>query len=157
MPDRIDRRALVRRHNPTFSSWHPSWTLSLGNGDFGLGLDASGLQTWPERHELPRRPALVVGRRPTVPLDLRRPFSADDHPIPLRIQSTWGWFETAGLAAGTVEGTSSPYQTSRGPVLYADGLRAPRGDWHEEATWLYHNPRRLDLGRIGLQFAAPVR
>jgi hypothetical protein len=42
---RIDREALVRRHNPVSRSWNPQAPLSVGNGDFAFTADFTGLQT----------------------------------------------------------------------------------------------------------------
>jgi len=62
--DRIDRRALVRRHNPVIKSVDPLAPLSVGNGQFAFTADVTGLQT----------------------------FAAAYEPgIPLCTQSHWGW------------------------------------------------------------------
>jgi protein tyrosine phosphatase (PTP) superfamily phosphohydrolase (DUF442 family) len=44
---RIDRRALVTRHNPTLRRADPLSPLSLGNGEFAFTADITGLQTFP--------------------------------------------------------------------------------------------------------------
>ncbi|MFA5699045.1 MAG: hypothetical protein WC954_04845, partial [Sphaerochaeta sp.] len=46
----IDRKALVQRHNPTHNgSFDPMSPFSVGNGDFAVTVDGSGLQTmWHE-------------------------------------------------------------------------------------------------------------
>ena len=49
-PERIDREALVRRHNPTLSKIDPSSPLMIGNGDIAFSLDITGLQTFPEQY-----------------------------------------------------------------------------------------------------------
>jgi len=151
----IDREHLVRRHNVAVTHWHPSCTLSLGNGNFAVNVDITGLQTFPAEHELPPRPALVtdehgVKRLPT------RDFDPDDFPIPLRIQSTWGWYRTDPGRAFTLDEAASDYETGRGTVRYPDLQRFDaKGVSTEDAGgWLYANPRRLDLGRIGLRFPA---
>lgn len=48
---RIDRHALVTRHNPVNQSmdvWSP---FSVGNGEFAFTVDATGLQTFPDLYE----------------------------------------------------------------------------------------------------------
>src|SRR4029077_10094564 len=43
---RIDRRALVSRHNPVLHEFDAHNPLSVGNGDFAFTVDATGLQTF---------------------------------------------------------------------------------------------------------------
>jgi hypothetical protein len=61
--DRIDRFALVKRHNPRLTSFDPRACLSVGNGEFAFTADATGLQTFPELYT----------------------------EIPLCTQAQWGW------------------------------------------------------------------
>lgn len=44
--EKINREALVRRHNPKSSRWDPLSPLSLGNGDFAFTADFTGLQSF---------------------------------------------------------------------------------------------------------------
>lgn len=142
----IDRERLVRRHTIVHREWHPSATLSVGNGAFAVGVDATGLQTFPNEHEMP----------PPVPWTslAERRFDLDEFPVPVRTQSSWGWYRTNTRRAYSMDEASSPYQTRRGPVPYPDGRPgAADGDPAREASaWLFNNPRRLDLGRVGLRF-----
>jgi len=48
---RIDRLALVTRHNVTLTKADPLTPLSVGNGEFAFTADITGLQTFPEYHE----------------------------------------------------------------------------------------------------------
>jgi len=41
----IDRKALVRRHNPRLTEWDPDSPLSVGNGNFVFTADVTGFQT----------------------------------------------------------------------------------------------------------------
>lgn len=143
----IDRERLVRAHNVVVTAWHPSSTLSVGNGDFAFNVDVTGLQTFPAEHELPPRPVLVTDEHGVRRLPVRE-FDLDDFPVPLRTQSTWGWYATEPAAPYTLDEASTGYATRRGEVRYPDGL----GPVPEAAAWLYANPRRLDLGRLGLDF-----
>jgi hypothetical protein len=43
---RIDRRALVQRHNPVVTRFDPFSALSVGNGEFAFTADITGLQTF---------------------------------------------------------------------------------------------------------------
>lgn len=60
----IDRRALVRRHNPVVTAFDPRSPLSVGNGELAFTADVTGLQTFPELYE---------------------------RGMPLCTQSQWGW------------------------------------------------------------------
>jgi hypothetical protein len=62
---RIDREALVRRHNPVLRRFEPLSPLAVGNGDFAFTADLTGLQSFPEQYT-----------------------------IPLGTQSGWGWHST---------------------------------------------------------------
>ncbi|HKI68799.1 MAG TPA: hypothetical protein VKA67_04370, partial [Verrucomicrobiae bacterium] len=43
---RIDRRVLVRRHNPVVTGFDPFSALSVGNGEFAFTADVTGVQTF---------------------------------------------------------------------------------------------------------------
>jgi hypothetical protein len=148
----IDRQRLVRRHNVVLSEWHPSSTLSVGNGDFACNVDVTGLQTFPAEHELLPRPTLVADEQGNRHLP-ERPFQRDDFPVPLRIQSSWGWYSTDPGEQYSLDQASSDYQSARGVVRYADQLHlnADGSPPDSAGGWLYANPRRLDLGRLGLR------
>ena len=45
---KIDRQELVRRHNPVIHSVDPESAVSLGNGDFAMTVDVTGLQSMPD-------------------------------------------------------------------------------------------------------------
>src|SRR5436190_19023927 len=47
VPGRIDRKALVTRHNPVMRTFDPLSPLSVGNGEFAFTADVTGLQTFP--------------------------------------------------------------------------------------------------------------
>lgn len=147
----IDRERLVRRHNVVLADWHPSSTLSVGNGDFAVNVDVTGLQTFPAAHELPPRPVPGADSR-GVPWGAAREFRRDDFPVPLRIQSNRGWFRSEPRETFTMEQASTGYRTRRGTVSYADQMPLRATERPRAATWLHRNPRRLDLGRVGLRF-----
>jgi hypothetical protein len=44
-PTRLDRHALVSRHNVTLEKSDPHCLLQVGNGEFAIGVDLTGLQT----------------------------------------------------------------------------------------------------------------
>jgi len=67
----IDRRSLVRRHDPVLGAFDPRCPLSVGNGEIAFTVDVTGLQTF------------------------RR---ACEEGVPLCTQAQWGWhsFPTTG-------------------------------------------------------------
>jgi len=46
----IDRKALVNRNNPHVNSFDTLSSLSVGNGEFAFTVDATGLQTFPNKY-----------------------------------------------------------------------------------------------------------
>jgi hypothetical protein len=152
----IDRRRLVRTHNPVYTAAHPTAVLTVGNGDIAMSVDVSGLQTFPGFHEIvpdPRR--RMTDGVDGLPEQEVRAFDADDFQIPLRTQSSWGWYRTRTKRRFRFEDTESVYQTSRGPVSYPDrmGLQRasdPIAPEYEAGAWFHYNPRRAHLGRLAL-------
>ena len=61
---KIDRHALVNRHNITIQGYDSLNSLSVGNGNFAFTTDLTGLQTFHKAYE---------------------------NGAPLGTQSTWGW------------------------------------------------------------------
>jgi len=116
----IDRKALVRRHNPFSTSFERLSPLSVGNGELGFTADLTGLQTFPSLYE---------------------------SGIPLCTQSQWGWHSFPGPAGKrAADLVLEPYDTHGRPVGYA----TRREGQEELYNWLRENPHRLHLGRIGL-------
>ena len=46
--EKINRQALVTRNNPVVNTMDTLSSLSVGNGDFAITVDATGLQSFPE-------------------------------------------------------------------------------------------------------------
>ncbi|MBB6734933.1 glycoside hydrolase family 65 [Cohnella zeiphila] len=63
----MDRKRIVDRHHPELDRPDPLSPLSVGNGEFAFTADITGLQTFPERYE-----------------------------VPLGTMSNWGWHFTGG-------------------------------------------------------------
>jgi hypothetical protein len=152
----VDRRRLVRRHNPVLTAAHPTNVLTVGNGDVALTVDVSGLQTFPGFHEIVPDPHRVVADGITgLPEQPQRAFDADDFQIPLRTQSTWGWYATTPTREFRLDEAATTYDTPRGPVPYLDrmGLQRPTdpiADEYAPGAWFHYNPRRAHLGRLAL-------
>ncbi|GAA1162096.1 hypothetical protein GCM10009654_18400 [Streptomyces hebeiensis] len=155
-PAGIDRRALVTRHNPVFRAAHPVDVLTVGNGDIAMTVDVSGLQTFPAHHELRPDPSRVPHTgMDGLPPQRSRPFAKDDFQIPLRTQSSWGWYATRGRRDYRMDETMTSYASHRGAVAYPDRMGLLRAgdaipEELEAGAWLSFNPRRLHLGRLTL-------
>ena len=50
-PRRVDRHALVTRHNVVLHQFDADNPLTVGNGEFAFTVDATGLQTFPGAFE----------------------------------------------------------------------------------------------------------
>ncbi|WP_258174953.1 hypothetical protein [Nesterenkonia sandarakina] len=131
----IDRRALVARHAIRRSAIEPGSPIQLGNGELGLSVDGTGLQTFPELHPHP-------GRDPEHPGSL------------LGTQTQWGWHTTPLDPRPSIGSATRRFATARGSVPYVDLSTETFGEGPESGTeaelWLRENPHRLMLGWIGL-------
>jgi hypothetical protein len=120
-PRRVDRHALVTRHNIVLHQFDADNPLTVGNGQFAFTVDATGLQTFPEAFE---------------------------QTIPLGTLSDWGWHtipNTNGWSIDRFQCKEFPDLNGR-LVPYAD---APGKQQTPEIKWLRANPHRLHLGQIG--------
>ncbi|GAA2724164.1 hypothetical protein [Cellulomonas aerilata] len=134
---RIDRRALVARHDVVVTRIDPRSPVQVGNGELCLSVDVTGLQTFPDGY-----PVADPGGGPDGTL--------------LGTQSQWGWHSTPRPAGVDLDSTRRPYRTRRGEVVYVDaGALTGSDDSGLDTTsqWLRANPHRLDLGRLGLVVA----
>jgi hypothetical protein len=117
---RIDRHALVSRHDPKLTSLDPRNPLSVGNGEFAFTVDATGLQTFPE---------------------------AFTETTPLGTLSHWGWHTSPNPDGFSPERfRQTEYAVFGRKVGYND---IPDGRRTPEIEWLRANPHRLHLGQVG--------
>ena len=121
-PESIDRQALVKRNSPKVTQFDKHSSLSVGNGNFAMTVDATGLQTFSELYS---------------------------DGVPLGTQSQWGWHSfpnddnfkpEEALSDYNFRGTEEPYA-----VQFNDPGRA-----QDAANYFRINPHRLHLGYIGL-------
>ena len=126
-PVKIDRQALVIRHNITLNKPDSLTPLSVGNGEFAFTADITGLQTFAEFH---------------------------DKGMPLGTQSQWAWHSTPNPGGYKLSDVLETYKVSGRSVPYASDGNYTRG-YSPAATWLRSNPHRLDLGRMGLCLKKP--
>ncbi len=124
-PARIDRKALVTRHNPAFTRIDPSAPMMVGNGNIAFTADITGLQTFQEQYS---------------PL------------VPLMTQAQWAWHSFPNPDGFTLKDALAPVEvrgrTRRYPWLANwDEARKPH------IQWLRENPHRYSLARLGLFLA----
>ena len=121
----IDRKALVARNNPKITAIDPLSSLSVGNGEFAVTVDFTGLQTFPDYYK---------------------------SGVPLGTQSQWGWHSFSNPDNYRFEETLKAYDFGRGrlePYSVQDNKANQR---HKDAVnWFRANPHRLHLGIIGLE------
>lgn len=134
---RIDREALVRRHNVKQQELDPRSPVSVGNGEFAFTMDLTGLQTFPDSYPVGARDELPPGTL-------------------LGTQAQWGWHSIPPEGTYELSGSTVLYDSPRGPVPYVDMVGEIVNDREtatsEAETWLRANPHRLDLGRIGFRW-----
>lgn len=120
----IDRKKLVKKHNPFLTEYTPKSPLSVGNGEFAFTADITGLQTF-----------------------YREQKAAC---VPLCTMSQWGWHSTPAGAKRDVyyrpdQVVKTTYRCKGRTVSYASEVQ----DGNEEIYhWLRQNPHRLNLIRV---------
>ena len=119
-PRRVDRQALVTRHNVVLHQFDAANPLTVGNGEFAFTVDATGLQTFPEAFE---------------------------HTTPLGTLSDWGWHTIPNTNGWSIDSFRfKEFADLNGRLVpYAD---VPGKQPTPEIKWLRANPHRLHLGQI---------
>ena len=92
---RIDRHALVTRHNVVLNKPDSLNPLSVGNGEFAFTADITGLQSFPEFHE---------------------------KGMPLGTQSQWGWHSMPNPNGYKLSDAFEEYEVYGRKVPYASKL-----------------------------------
>lgn len=98
----IDRQALVERHIPINIAADSLSPLSVGNGEFAVTVDVTGLQSFPAFYE--------AG-------------------IPLGTLAQWGWHSQENPADYALEQTFEHYPADSRPVAYAALQHTDAGQW----------------------------
>jgi hypothetical protein len=120
---KINRYALVSRNNPIVTAFEELSSLSAGNGNFAVTVDATGLQTFPEL------------------------YSAG---VPVGTQSQWGWHSFPNDRNYKPKEVLEEYNFRGWNEPYAVQFDEP-GRPQEAADYFRANPHRLHLGYIGLE------
>ena len=121
-PQRINRQALISRHNVEVKAMDSLSSLSVGNGKFAFTVDATGMQTFPEHYH---------------------------KGVPLGTQSEWGWHSFIDTAGYKFDETLRTYQLNGRPVTYSVQINNPQRN-KDADNWFRQNVHRLQLGNVGL-------
>ena len=121
---RIVRKKVVSRNNPRITSIDSLSSLSVGNGGFAFTVDATGLQTFPERYS---------------------------KGVALGTMCDWGWHSFPNPDNFRPEDAYGVRNFGRGhDEVYS--VQYKKGRPKEAADWLRANPHRIHLGIIGFNF-----
>src|SRR5680860_919192 len=120
---KIDRFALVTRHNVFINAFDSLSSLSVGNGEFAFTVDATGLQTFPEIYK---------------------------NGVPLGTMSEWGWHSFPNTKNFRREETYKYFNVEGKEVPYSVQWSEP-GRKRDAADYFRSNPHRLHLGSVGLE------
>ena len=121
-PEKIDRRAMVSRHDVHFQQIDPTSALMVGNGNLAFTADITGLQTFPEQYS---------------PL------------VPLLTEAQWGWHSFPNGNHYEYADSLQPVQV-RGSTQYYPWLHDWSEGHQPAVAWLRDNPHRISLGRLSL-------
>ncbi|MBB3186963.1 hypothetical protein [Microbacter margulisiae] len=121
---RINRKALVKRHEPIIRQIDSLSSLSVGNGHFAFTVDPTGLQTFPTFYK---------------------------NGVPLGTESDWGWHSFPNPHKYTFSETLRNYDFRGWKEPYSVQFNE-KGRQQDAANWFRINPHRLNLGNVGFDF-----
>lgn len=120
---RIDRQAVLKRHNPMVTVPDSLGSLTVGNGRFAATVDVTGLQSFPGFYR---------------------------NGIPLTTMAEWGWHAFPNGLALKEEETLGTVDLGHGHAeIYAVEYKQT-GRQKEATDYFRINPHRLNLGTVGL-------
>jgi hypothetical protein len=121
---KIDRFALVNRHNIEITKPDSLNPLSVGNGEFAFTADITGLQTFPDFYS---------------------------KGIPLGTMSEWGWHSEVNTEGYEISQVYKPWDIHGRTVNYVHSYTSGKDTVKIKATdWLRRNPHKFHLGMVGL-------
>lgn len=123
--EKIDRRAVVTRHNVLVESFDTLSSLTVGNGKFAFTVDATGLQTFP---------------------------SIYSNGVPLGIQSEWGWHSFPNKGNYTRDEAYKIYEVEGREIPYKVQWRE-KGRKQDASNYYRVNPHRLQLANFGFELS----
>ncbi|WP_431242013.1 hypothetical protein ACQ9BO_18995 [Flavobacterium sp. P21] len=120
---KIDRKALVTRHNVQITAIDTLASLTVGNGAFAFTVDATGLQTFPKTYQ---------------------------NGIPLGTESEWGWDSYKNTENFKFSETLKDYQQYGRNVSYTVQIKEPKRKV-DAINWFRQNPHLVQLGNLGFE------
>jgi hypothetical protein len=120
---RIDRRALVTRHDVIFKRIDPTSPLMVGNGNFGFTADVTGLQTFPGQYA-PQAPLLTEAQWAWHSFPNPRHYRYQDSLVPVKAHGRTEYYPWVGSLSEQAT--------------------------HPAIRWLRENPHRFSLARVSL-------
>ena len=121
---KIDRKALVERHSIKITQADSLNSLTVGNGEFAMTVDVTGLQSFPD-------------------------FYARG--VPLGTQSEWAWDSFKDTVGYQREESLKAYDQYGRKVTYMVQRKEPQRA-KETSEWFRANAHRLQMGNFGFEF-----
>ncbi|UYQ94038.1 hypothetical protein MKQ68_02900 [Chitinophaga horti] len=119
---RINREALVRRHNVRLTEADTLASLTVGNGNFAFTADVTGFQSFPDEYA---------------------------NGVPLGTQSVWGWHSYPNTEQYRFDETLREYKLEGRTIPYAVQIKEPERN-RKAVDYFRVNPHRLQLGNVAL-------
>jgi hypothetical protein len=120
---KIDREALVRRHTVYIKKADSLSSLTVGNGNFAMTVDVTGLQSFPGYYK---------------------------GGVPLGTQSVWGWHYLPNNDGYQFEETLKVYELAGRKIPYPVQWKEPERN-RRAADFFRQQPHRIHLGNVGLE------
>ncbi len=128
--EKIDRKAVVLRNNPSVQTIDTLASFTVGNGDFAFTADVTGLQTFADLYK---------------------------RGMALGTQSHWGWHSFGNPDSLRFDETVGEFDFGRGhKEIYAIQHKTD-GRGKQATNWYRENPHRLHLGYVGFDGLSPER
>jgi hypothetical protein len=122
---KINRQALVQRHNILVTKADSLSSFTVGNGKFAFTVDVTGLQSFPLAYQ---------------------------KGVPLGTQSEWGWHSFIDTTGYKREEALKAYHLNGRDITYMVQWNSP--DRNKKASdWFRQNPHRLQLGNLGFDIS----
>lgn len=123
LSQKINRKAVVQRHNINITKIDSLSSLTVGNGNFAFTVDATGMQSFPEAYS---------------------------NGVPLGTQSVWGWHSFPNTEGLKIEEAQKTYELEGRKISYTVQLKEPERS-RKAVEYFRVNPHRLQLGNIGME------